>query len=369
MSGKSIRASSIAFLFGFIILAGVACGGGGSTLETVVVEPRLVDCVGVVPQRCMVVDGEYFYGAIEGFTYEEGYTYTLEVRIEELPEDEVPADGSSLKYYLVRQVSKVAEPPQSTSLQTGKASIDLNVTANTDTDFKGPTKKVTVFNIPIYAFAGVSDTKMKHAATVMAEYLDNNEDGTVDNPAVVAAMMDNNAFLIMWSKESDRENFDFPRNYIGQDLGAPETIPEWHTIEPANQFDATLEEVLHLITSAGYAYAYPDVFGERRGTLLANAMDIARGGYFEKTPSSYPEGAWYSYDDTTCDYACMVTEYFYWSLTSLLGAQNARADDIGEEWRAHTPALLKSKDMAAYMLLTNAEYRLPNTLPNGVYSR
>ena len=93
-----------------------------------------------------------------------------------------------------------------------------------------------------------------------------------------------------------------------------------------------------------------NVFGEVQGSEIANAMDIARGGVFTDIPSSYPEGAWYSYDDRTCDYACQVTEYFYWALTSLLGAQDfpGRYEEISHEWKANTPELVQTMDTAVY---------------------
>ena len=72
------------------------------------------------------------------------------------------------------------------------------------------------------------------------------------------------------------------------------------------RFDATYEEVLHLVTQAGYAHAYPKVFGERHGTAIAKAMDRARGGHFVKVPKRYPKDAWFTYDDRTCDYGCRI---------------------------------------------------------------
>ncbi len=54
-----------------------------SEVVTLYVGPELVDCVGVGPQKCMMVktepDGEYqyFYDQIEGLEYEEGYEYEL----------------------------------------------------------------------------------------------------------------------------------------------------------------------------------------------------------------------------------------------------------------------------------------------------
>ena len=86
-------------------------------------------------------------------------------------------------------------------------------------------------------------------------------------------------------------------------------------------FDATLEEVLHLVTANGLAKAYPNVWGERAGTRVANLMDNARGGRFERTPATYPPNAIFCYNDKTCDYACHVSEFVYWVATTARGAQ------------------------------------------------
>ena len=47
------------------------------------------------------------------------------------------------------------------------------------------TQHINVFGVHIYATANTPDDKVLHAAKVMAEYLDNNEDGIADNPDVV----------------------------------------------------------------------------------------------------------------------------------------------------------------------------------------
>ena len=112
------------------------------------------------------------------------------------------------------------------------------------------------------------------------------------------------------------------------------------------------------------------VFDRVPGTDIANAMDKARGGHFQKAPDEYPEGAWYSYDDETCDYDCMGSEYIYWSLTSILGAQDypGRLDQIGREWRLNTRELVMEKDPDVYAIMTNPEYNLPSVLPDGKYA-
>lgn len=251
---------------------------------------------------------------------------------------------------------------------TNPAGRDPNFTiiANTDSNFPGFTKKTIVFGIPIYAVTAVDDTRLLHAANIMAQYIDNNEDGTIDNPLVVDKMLENNAFMVMWKNESDL-NINPPNQALGQDLGNDETIPAWHTNGHTGTFDAALEEVWHIITHAGYSKAYPNIFGEQVGTTLTYAMDTARGGNFTTIPNPYPENAWYRYDDSTCTYDCQATEYFYWAMTSILGAQENRLNEIQHEWKLNTSSLVQSTDSAIYELLTDTQYKFPTVLPDGTY--
>lgn len=233
-------------------------------------------------------------------------------------------------------------------------------------------KYVNVFGVSVYATSDVPDAKILHAANVMAQYLDNDMDGAPDNPLIVAEMAQQNASLIMFnSEESSAEeqfldNLDETYFTSTQPLYGFETHPEGSQGEA---FDATLEEVLHLITHVGYASAYPEIFGEEAGSEVADAMNIARGGYFENIPTQYPAEAWYTYDDSTCDYGCQVTEYTYWALTTLLGAQDypGRAGMISQEWQLTTAETLEIGDPAIYAILTNSEYHLPIVLPDGQY--
>lgn len=71
----------------------------------------LVDCVGVGPQKCMQIkyqaaeDWQYFYDTIEGFEYESGYFYKLEIIVQNV--ENPPADASNKKYILVNILDKV----------------------------------------------------------------------------------------------------------------------------------------------------------------------------------------------------------------------------------------------------------------------
>ncbi|WAI02112.1 DUF4377 domain-containing protein [Methanogenium organophilum] len=80
---------------------------------TIEVAPALEECTGVGPQQCMLIrevppagDGVWklFYDQIEGFTYEEGYVWTLRVNVTET--ENPPADASNLHYALAEVVDK-----------------------------------------------------------------------------------------------------------------------------------------------------------------------------------------------------------------------------------------------------------------------
>lgn len=244
---------------------------------------------------------------------------------------------------------------------------NFTIVTHTDDGFSSFNRKVVVFGIDIYAVAAVEDVKLLHAANIMAQYLDNDEDGVIDNQLILDKMLENRAFLVMWKTENDLD-LDPPSDRIGQDLGNDETNPNYVTDGKPGRFDASLEEVLHIINNAGHSLAYPQAFGQNQGSELANAMDIARGGQFLNIPSTYPDTAWYSYDDETCEYAdCQTIEYLYWALTSMLGAQESRLDEIGHEWKLNTRELVENMDPAIFTLLTNPIYKMPTVLPDGTY--
>lgn len=101
----------IIYLFTIALLA-VSCGNKAKTVKYTVASQK-GDCMGVAPQKCLLVkkgdaaEWEFFYGSIEGFNHEDGYEYVLEVK-EDINED-APADMSLIKYTLVKEISKTAK--------------------------------------------------------------------------------------------------------------------------------------------------------------------------------------------------------------------------------------------------------------------
>lgn len=221
-------------------------------------------------------------------------------------------------------------------------------------------KHVDVLGLHVYATSNTPNNKVLHCAHILAQWIDNDEDGHPDEPLVHDALLSSHASMLMWRRESDAED-DFDKipdetwdNCILQALFGQETNPGF----PENGwFDATLEETLHLVTWGGYAPTYPDVFGEHPGSQIADAMDECI------------DGGWYHYDDPTCHYDCLVTEYTYWVITSILGAQDYpwRIEEIEEEWELWNTTLVQTHDPAAFALVTDPTWRLATVLPDGSY--
>ena len=229
------------------------------------------------------------------------------------------------------------------------------------------TKKVMVLGVPVYATNTTADEKLLHAAGVLAQFLDNDEDGEPDNPAIHQAILDTHGAIAMTKTGGEWRLIADDQRVEGQGLYDEETLIG---ARERGEFDTALEEIWHMVTDNGLSVAYPDVFDRVPGTEVANAMDLARGGRFERPPAEYPEGAWYTYYDETCDYDCQTSEYIYWTFTSFIGAQDlpGRLDAVGHEWPLTTRQLLLEGDPVMFEILSRPEYRLPSIPPDGNYT-
>ena len=90
-----------------------------SSVTTYYVNSVKVPCEGVGKMQCLQIkkgdgmpDGTWsnFYGTIQGFTYEQGYTYKLSVKEEKVDPATVPADASAIQYTLVEVLEKKQDP-------------------------------------------------------------------------------------------------------------------------------------------------------------------------------------------------------------------------------------------------------------------
>ena len=238
--------------------------------------------------------------------------------------------------------------------------------------FSGFTKYIDVLGcFFIVAESTIPNAKVLHAAAVAAELLDNNEDGIVDDPLIESQLQNEQAFMPIFSSEgSNAENLLFS-NYNGNGASAvlynnemdPSQTGHWGD-------DATVEEVIHTINHVGHTNIYHNAFSmQPNSSLMSDAMDVARGGQFMTVPNPYPPSAWYHYDDWTCDYECMMIEYMYWAIVSYMGVLDDAQTALGisNEWEPYNATLLQSMDTLMYNLITDPQYKLPLSSPDGNY--
>jgi len=165
-----------------------------------------------------------------------------------------------------------------------------------------------------------------------------------------------------------------------------EAKPECTGLKGTNQCsDATLEEVLHVLTSQGYALAFPKFF--KMGTpsidlktkykniksTLATLTDAARGG-IPRVPSvpkggKFPAKAYYTYRTASCQFDCNANEYWWWSTAAMTGLLKNRSE-VKNEFKYYLPEVFKAKDPKMYALITDTTkgYKLPTRPPNGKYT-
>ena len=264
-------------------------------------------------------------------------------------------------------------------------------------------KYIDVFGVPVLGTVKTTNSKIAHAASVLAQLIDNNQDGIPDNSSVISSLTGNKSVLLVTEGEAEHlltgsafyslwESSGFNPYTVYASSFSPTLAGITYT---TYHFDPTIEDVLHFVTSGGYAKAYTGIFGLASGTTLANFADSARGGHFESVPADntytngkangrYPSGSWFHSSDTGCGYACQVNQYFYWGITTLmedlsalqvvagggvdLGVQANRCSSITGEWEPCTATGMASVDPDLYYMLTSGVFSFPSTAPSGDYS-
>ena len=227
--------------------------------------------------------------------------------------------------------------------------------------------------LKFYAEPGVSDAQLLHSASIGAELLDNDENGIIDDIILGEQLMLVNAVMPLFLEEGSSAEDAVMDNWdesfcVSAVLYSAEIAP-W---APVDWFeDACLEEILHTINSCGHVEIYPSAFAllPPGFSQICQAMDVARGGQFLGVPGSYPDDAWYHYDDVTCDYECMAIEYLYWSIVTDMGVLDTPdiCDAIAEEWEPCSPELFESMDPMMHSIVNNPDYKLPQLAPDGIY--
>ena len=250
---------------------------------------------------------------------------------------------------------------------------------------------INVFGIYVVSTSSIPEVYQQHTANVLAQYIDNDADGVPDDEKIIANLRDRLAVFPVWTPELREKVFSEPCDvhtaasmYRGNSdddsdawaLNGGITSTNNINTRSGVNWDTNLEEVWHLISSA-YYQVYPEYFADGRDcesctgefSKLTDALDAARGGRFFEAASTYPEGAWYTYD---IPYVGQAHEYMYWILMANFNALDPSittyCENVYAEWRGGcNKEELKQKDVLAYDLLNNYGFKIPTVIPDGNY--
>ncbi len=215
-------------------------------------------------------------------------------------------------------------------------------------------KSAVVFDaITIFGTKDVPKEKLEHAANVAAQWLDNDEDGQVDDETLRRTLEKNKATVVMskegFSAAGMAKVMSSFSGYALQDLYAVETN------NPSRR-DASQEEIHHIIVNAGWQKMLPEIFSDQKkdNSKLYRIWKYAN------------DNGHYSYADPTCDDACKTVEFFYLATAAYLDSQ---ADLFSDEMRLKTVEALREHIPKIFEIFESKDYVYPvHQWPNGQYT-
>jgi len=156
-------------------------------------------------------------------------------------------------------------------------------------------KTMTVFGIKMLALEGITPRDLKLVASVLAQWIDNDEDGIPDNPAVLAEIVKRNSRMILgvtfdqigpWHENSQKMLKD--EHATTYDLDVTSINHNWYGL-PLSKYseehyrtdgllppDAATEETFNLITDIGYENVYPAALWRDGKPNHGNASKVGR---------------------------------------------------------------------------------------------
>lgn len=260
-------------------------------------------------------------------------------------------------------------------------------------------KYTQVFGVYLFATKDVSDDALNHATNIMAQFLDNDQDGQPDRPEAVKAMASRNAMMAIFTREGQYESSEIKkfgeesadsalRHYVTKDDEPWWTckqpladMPVWVYAElweaemkPGRVWEGNeLEEVFHLYSHVGLGCTEADL-APFRGSALAASVETAVGdcGYpsdgtfrYRRSDPQSCSGRFH-YDDPTCTFPCLCNELLWYAYGNKLRLDAGKAPRCDSDfYKACTPTEIEATDPGLAKLISDP--RLPKVLPDGNY--
>ena len=222
----------------------------------------------------------------------------------------------------------------------------------------------TVFGIPVLGTATVSDDAIKHAANMLASYLDNDFDGVADDSLLLATFSSGLYGIVVYADATEESTLSstFGAFAVNRTFGVYQNeMNSYQGDGVGGQRDLASEKILKNMLIPRIIGLYTDI-STTRPSILTTAMDSARGGYQAGGVAgyNYPAFAWYT-DATGLNYNNLCYEYLYLLTATMTGALVWRAPGITSLFDHYTSLLLANNDAAGYALVNTASYKLPIT--------
>ena len=296
----------------------------------------------------------------------------------------------------IKKISKPSFEPM--SLEKYKATYPDLAGLNHGID-KFFDRYINVFGVTIAAMPNTPIPEIIHSAKIYAQLLDDNEDFIPDDLKIynyhqkdkegrnsLIVLVDTKALDNKWIAFKPGQRFWVPAQAL-----RPGHAGVGHSRD--GEMDIAVEELFHKYGKS-LQHIYPSDFGlpdndsgATWSSTLSDAMDQARGINRKIKPVNgkwiYPRNAWYTYDDTSCEWGCQIDEYlwhiwgtnigYYESLTrapdrpKYEGKPGGWCDNISGEWKICSKEKLKEVDFPSFNLLNNKGYQLPTRIPFGEY--
>ena len=223
-------------------------------------------------------------------------------------------------------------------------------------------KYTEVFGIPVLGKATVSDDAIKHAANMLASYLDNNFDGVADDPALLATFSSGLYGIVVYADATEEASLasTFGAFAVNRTFGVYQNeMNSYQGDGVSGQRDLASEKILKNMLMPRISGLYTDL-STTRPTALTTALDAARGGYQEGGVAgyNYPAFAWYT-DPTGLNYNDLCYEYMYLLVATMTGSLNWRSSTITSLWDPYTSVLLANDDAAGFSIVNNSTYKFP----------
>ena len=214
-------------------------------------------------------------------------------------------------------------------------------------------QKIAIFGINVYKHKDAAPWAFLYGATVLADYLDSNEDGLVNDPAVVVALTsakrkDGAAIL---NQRGDVGSGDYKNSFWSITRVGGQT-----SLEGDGYFQRQTIEEFHHTLYHGLEIAYRSVFGTEPGTELMLAVEQAYSDC-EFSSDCAPDSEYYDCqgpdDCTFVPGSCCGASHYARPVAAQEDAFRPRTSI----W--HGPASMACKPITAKILLVNGSHAHP----------